>query len=270
MSYTPPRYHTEEIIQLYAQGWGYKKIAKKIGCDYTSIGLLLKRNGIKTREGGGQAKHEIDDDFFSVINTEAKAYWLGFILADGAIYETGHVLIGLARVDHIHLEKLLKSVQSTSSIKQYTKKRGTQMSTARLFSKKMVSDLNALGLRPRKTFTDHSQLIDAIPKDLARHFWRGVIDGDGSVYECANGRCGINLTGTETTCQKFEEFVAGLGLRKMGWNTRKSSYCVTIARKKDLIALLEAYGNSNVYLERKQAKYKEIVRIGGRRTNKDR
>lgn len=49
-------------------------------------------------------KHFYNEDYFSVINTEDKAYWLGFISADGSVSRDAyHIRISLSSTDMKHL-----------------------------------------------------------------------------------------------------------------------------------------------------------------------
>ena len=60
----------------------------------------------------------MNDDYFSEIDIEEKAYWLGFIYADG--YVTGSKLgIAIANLDRMHLEKFKKCIGADYKIKSY-------------------------------------------------------------------------------------------------------------------------------------------------------
>ena len=43
---------------------------------------IIKRNGIKKI---GNKKYNVDENYFSIIDNEYKAYWLGFLYADGYV-----------------------------------------------------------------------------------------------------------------------------------------------------------------------------------------
>src|SRR6202012_252825 len=63
---------------------------------------------------GGRRIYALDDYFFDVIDTEAKAYWLGFITADGCVragvisngWQRHGLSVKLKASDSGHLEKL--------------------------------------------------------------------------------------------------------------------------------------------------------------------
>ena len=64
-----------------------------------------------------------DKHFFDVIDTEEKAYWLGFIYADGYVTKTVFG-IKLKDSDTCHLEKLKSALKSEHSIGHYTIRSG--------------------------------------------------------------------------------------------------------------------------------------------------
>lgn len=52
-------------------------------------------------------KIHFDEHVFDVIDTEEKAYWLGFLTADGYIYSRDNTFgISLASIDKHHVEKI--------------------------------------------------------------------------------------------------------------------------------------------------------------------
>ena len=115
-------------------------------------------------------------NFFSIIDTEEKAYWLGFLAADGNVGSNNPVVsIHLSLTDVDHLSKIRQSLQSTHPIKIYNK---SCYFTIR--SKILTDDLKQYGIVPRKDRIVRAPQIDTF---FVRHFWRGVIDGDGCLYK---------------------------------------------------------------------------------------
>ena len=78
----------EHLIQLYYDGFNCSEIAARLGCSTSNIFQNLKRWGVplKTKTELRQ-KYTIDDTVFEEIDTPEKAYWLGFLFADG--YNSG-------------------------------------------------------------------------------------------------------------------------------------------------------------------------------------
>nr|DAT69670.1 MAG TPA: endonuclease [Caudoviricetes sp.]DAT69676.1 MAG TPA: endonuclease [Caudoviricetes sp.] len=139
-------------------------------------------------------KYVFNEDFFENIDTESKAYWLGFLYADGCILEMkSHdgiripqtVQISISEKDVEILHRFMKDIELDKPIYtgiSHNKKSTTQYSRVQVGSKKMCADLIKHGCTPRKTYT--LEFPQDIPKDLLRHFVRGYFDGDGSVYLC--------------------------------------------------------------------------------------
>ena len=131
-------------------------------------------------------KYNVNDVYFNKIDTEEKAYWLGFLLADGCIHERAgqdRLSLVLGIKDKNHLEKFKKSLSFEGPIIDYTKKSGLFIglihSHVRITSQLLVNDLAKVGCIPRKTLTLEFPIIK---DDLINHFIRGYFDGDGSVF----------------------------------------------------------------------------------------
>jgi hypothetical protein len=133
-------------------------------------------------------KYKVDDTVFENIDNEEKAYWLGFILADGSIQirkNTGqHLLkISLAIKDKEHLIKFKTFIKTQIPIKEYLVGNGLNDNKSKsceiiIYNKKIVQDLIKLGIGPKKSF---NVKIPTIKKSLLSHLIRGIWDGDGSV-----------------------------------------------------------------------------------------
>lgn len=139
-------------------------------------------------------KYVFNENFFENIDTESKAYWLGFLYADGCIIETkSHdgtkipqtVQISISEKDIEMLYKFMKDIALDKSIYigiAHNKKSITRYSRIQIGSRKMCTDLIGHGCTPRKTYT--LEFPQDVPEYLLRHFIRGYFDGDGSVYFC--------------------------------------------------------------------------------------
>ena len=143
-------------------------------------------------------QYKLNEDYFGKICTEEKAYWLGFILADGCVQSNYNgISIELQKKDKEHLKKFLRSLKANYPLV----KTGCGFSVA-IFSKKMKQDLIKLGVTPRKAQTTKPIRVR---KNLQRYFWRGVFDGDGSIH---SNLYGISISGTEEVSLAFIKFNA--------------------------------------------------------------
>jgi hypothetical protein len=128
-------------------------------------------------------KYYWDFDYFEKINTSEKAYWLGFIYADGSVTEKTHTLrIGLIVEAERHLNKFAKAINFSGNVKgPFSNKDGTikNLYTIALHHPKMYNDLANKGVVPNKTYCVKFPFW--INKDLLPHFVRGLFDGDGTI-----------------------------------------------------------------------------------------
>ena len=99
-------------------------------------------------------KYSVNESFFDIIDTEEKAYWLGFIMADGCICTSNssspnnRLSIILNQKDKDHLIKFKKAIDSKAPVREGTviDKRGfvTYKAEFRVNSLKMCSTLISL------------------------------------------------------------------------------------------------------------------------------
>lgn len=168
------------------------EIGKILG--FTASQIQGKVNKLKLKS----KRRNINDTYFEHINTPLKAYYLGFIYADGYIiydenrhnYEFG---MELQSDDKYILEKLNDELGGQNIIYHSDPKDvlicGTQIAHGghsdilRIYSKKLVCDLIKNGIETNKTLKDTYPIID----DKFFFDWlRGYIDGDGCYYNYNN------------------------------------------------------------------------------------
>lgn len=124
--------------------------------------------------------YKLNEDYFNVIDTEAKAYWLGYIYADGGITIGRPWVVQLQSKDKWFLDNIKSAMQAENPIKNITNGSGftpgTKHYRLNLYSKKLSTTLfNWKGISEEINMPN-------IDKHLKRHFIRGFFDGDGSVY----------------------------------------------------------------------------------------
>jgi hypothetical protein len=123
---------------------------------------ILKENDIHIRMSDETSKrYTFDETFFEKIDTEEKAYWLGFLYADGYItsptaQKNQAFGMNLAIEDKAHVEKFKTSLKATYPIHIYSNAWSSfdnAQDIARLIitSQKAVNDLKKLGCVEAKT-----------------------------------------------------------------------------------------------------------------------
>jgi hypothetical protein len=125
-------------------------------------------------------------DYFKTIDSKDKAYWLGFLYADGGIIECSNnslrLSIELACKDENWLDRFLDTIHADKECKTYRKSKRTVRID--IYHEQFVRNLISNGCVPRK-----SAIIELpeLPHELLKAFVLGYFDGDG------------NLSGTTTT-----------------------------------------------------------------------
>ena len=75
----------QNIIIDYQNNISLHELEKKYHHTRSNLSKWLETIGIKTTKGNHYRKYFHQEDFFETIDTEEKAYWLGFMFADGYI-----------------------------------------------------------------------------------------------------------------------------------------------------------------------------------------
>jgi len=211
--------HIDFIKSKYNEGLSQTKIGELMKCSQKLISHLMKEYNIPIRTDREQALKSIcNEDFFEIINTEEKAYWLGFMYADGYILNkrkhSGYsVGITLTASDISHIEKFKNSLKSTANISTYeTKGDFNSKPYCRILiaSNKLSNDLIKQGCVTKKSNVLLFPKENQVPQYLIHHFVRGYIDGDGSIsYYCKPNNkinIGLGLVGTKELIDGIKSF----------------------------------------------------------------
>lgn len=97
-------------------------------------------------------KYQVNENYFEKIDSEEKAYWLGFLYADGNVRmhknKSGILKLKLKQSDKKHIEKFSKCLNSNYPIKsgiEIIKNKGKEYkcyhSTINIYNTKLVKDL---------------------------------------------------------------------------------------------------------------------------------
>lgn len=225
-------------------------------------------------------------NIFDNIDTEEKAYWLGFLWADGYIcirdrrnngtysYE---IKLSLSECDIGHLEKFKQFLNLNNTIKIYENHSNfiSSNNEARvmIYNKHMGEILcNKYGIIPNRN--DIHKTLKHIPENLHKHFIRGILDADGSItfYQCLdqgclrNKKC-ISITTNISVLDFINNYlynnniscsiinIYGQRHKNGDKDCRSITYTGNIQVPRVLTYL---YKDSKIYLDRKYEKYKQI------------
>lgn len=200
-------------VEKYVAGESAPKIAEQLGVTSPAIYLALKKHGIARRHNWSK-EEAIRHDFFSKIDTPHKAYRLGFLVADGCVSRKAEIIIALKGIDVGHLALWRETVGSKRRITRSEKMKS--FGTSHWFykgirfgikSNQMAADLFDLGVIPAKT--GRTVYPKGMPGALEVDFWRGAVDGDGSLFWGKAGvrqQFSLGLTGNRELISEFWAF----------------------------------------------------------------
>jgi hypothetical protein len=165
-------------------------------------------------------------NFFEDIDSPEKAWVMGWIYGDGHVrnsYNRHSWKIAIGNEDIDVLKKIKELIDFPHEIKS-----PSGYPILDVNSKKMVLDLNKAGIPSGKK----SKILipPTLHDELYPHFWRGVIESDGSFFEqkkLKSNSFTLTIGGNENTCLGFKLF--------MGWNNKvsKGSNYYTIRKTSD-------------------------------------
>lgn len=210
-------------------------------------------------------------DYFENIDTEDKAYFLGFILADGHIRCKYHSLvIKIKNNDKEILNKFKNNINFEGEL-WYAPNNQLQIIIS---SPKLIKDLSKYSIIPNKTnFVEFPE----IPKHLENHFMRGVFDGDGCISikkEKRKGKGGnrgqVNLcSGSKNFIYKYVDKLneyAGVKKNKIRF-LNESYYIIDWAGMTDVENIYHfLYKDATIFLERKKETFDKVYNITKHRT----
>lgn len=269
----------QEMVQRYKDGnCTLTSLAKEYGSFRKIItSILLKNNVIIKSQNESQRLFPLNQEFFDIIDTEEKAYFLGLLYADGYNNEERNLIqLSLSEEDVDILHSFNKSLESSKKLEFLNiKKRNPKWKNAyrlSINSIKISKRLAELGCWQRKSLTLKFPTEDQVPSHLLRHFIRGYFDGDGCICLSTN-RAGINKNKQVYTFSVIstKDFCSGLKntisknididcrMYDLGKNYNISTKVIAKSGQLALEILKWLYQDATVYLQRKYNKYLECL-----------
>lgn len=253
----------EKIKNLYNYGKSFLEISKIFNVSPTVISRCLIETNTTIRSNfENKRQYSCNSNYFSNIDTERKAYWLGFLYADGNNYK-GRLQIRLQDSDKILLEEFSKDINSNSVIKNIKVNITNRKNQVGLFINdiKLTEDLIKLGCVPNKSLILKFPTEEQVPKHLLNHFIRGYFDGDGCISINKKGGKHFSITSNNLFIEKLQEIlIKNCNLNKVKIVNSKQhkettltlSYGGNIQVKRIFDYL---YKDATIYLERKFIKF---------------
>lgn len=215
-----------------------------------------------------KAKYTLNENFFDEIDTEEKAYFLGFLYADGYNQEKGHkIIINLQARDKNILDKFKVLIESTKPIYfiPLKKKHPTWQDeySLHLINRRISARLKELGCYQGKSMNLKWPPQGAIPPDLMKHFIRGYFDGDGClrVRQPKNSKFYlVSFVANDEFMKAFVKYIKQELKIKFAVHPHKKIYQAELYSRGDCLLFLNyIYQDNKISLDRKYNLYLEFL-----------
>jgi DNA-binding transcriptional regulator WhiA len=272
----------KKVIDLINSGLTHKEVKLKLNIPGTTISSILSRYKDKILARNFEFKNTLIKDYFDKIDSENKAYLLGFFIADGSVCKkSNRFSLNIQEEDIIVLKLFEKELKTPSScfIINYQAKDGVKRKPQvrlRWTSEYMKNIFfNEYNIKNNKTLDINFQFpFEKIKNNLIRHFIRGFIDGDGS-FESKKGVFNLLLISSSlpflNQLEKllcFEKSMCFKYYKKIGktvdyYNVRLC-YDRNIKPEQVLKLYNFLYQDSNIFLIRKKEKIESYLKYRGK------
>lgn len=273
----------KEYVEMYNDGQSTVKIGDKFNRAPGTVKQHLNKLGIVLRSNRENSKkyYVENDHYFDVIDSEDKAYLLGWMYSDGYIkkeqspnsdYIAERLGLAINDGDVQILELLRDKLKTNNQIYFYDTTSGYSADTR--YCRIIISNNNLVdGLMKHGVVYNKSNIIKApidIPYDMRRHFIRGYMDGDGSI-SISRGKnesleYAIRFIGTPDVIQWITDYFMENNLihRQTKYDRRHPKDKVIQSRwggNNQVKGILDhLYNDSTYYLKRKHDRYLQLCK----------
>lgn len=264
--------NVDNIIFEYLNGYSVLRLAEKYNTNTQKIQNILDENHIEKISQMKRNNPLFIEDYFSIIDSKEKAYWIGWLLTDGGISNKHDIEIALSSKDEPILHILEDDLHIYNKVKPY------QWEYVRfsISSINMCKDLEKYGIVPNKTLSLKYPLN--IPEKFETHLLRGMFDGDSGFTIGAATRFykqrnrsytkpyqELSFTGTFDMCDNFQNVICKYtNLSRKNITKNHSIYRIRWSNKQEILSICDILYQDceNHYLQRKYDKYQELLNRG--------
>lgn len=248
----------DQILILIEEGKTMKEICSTLKVCKTAIRKRLRKLNINLPNNWNRSK--FNENIFDVIDTEEKAYWIGFIFADGYISSSNYTFeISLSIKDIEHLNKFNIFMQYEGNNIKVNKTNFEEKYRCRwtITNKHLWNTLYSYGCVPRKSLILEFPPITIFKdKSLINHFIRGYWDGDGSVMLNKKDKLVCSVLGTKNFLSEITKYTE---IPRNILGKYDNTYCLIYQGKLAIKLCDYLYNNAKLFLERKYNRYKFAV-----------
>ena len=247
-------YTHKQIAKMYeTQHTSIRKLARELNISPDKVRWALKKYNIHKVQNHSDfpeyRKHQLNLHYFDKIDREDKAYYLGFIYADGYV-NNSYMKLCLQNQDIHILKSFCKYLNSDETIIKPFK---DNYSVLTVNGKDFTKALHQQGAVQAKT---KILVPPKLSDDMIPHFIRGYFDGDGSIwFDKSANSYRVQFIGTKPMLEYIEKFF-GIDTKFRVATKDGLIYRYGFAGNKKITeAFNKIYKDATVYLFRKHNKY---------------
>jgi hypothetical protein len=247
-----------------------RNVSKELKCSSALISKIWMEAGLK---GKMNRTYYLNENYFSKIDSADKAYFIGYLAADGCAYKRNNHIGMISIICQKRDKELLEMFNFYLKSNYPIHERDNKYTHLQINSEKLYTDLSKYNIIDRKTWT----YTPSFKSDdlFVWHFIRGYFDGDGSIYSCPThtGRNYIvpsdfhlSLCGNKATMIWFYNTFKFWGIDAVLKQDRKERYSqdfyyVRVSKLDSLCKLYELLYKDSSYLrlERKYNKFNDFL-----------
>lgn len=242
------------IVNMYRNNTTISDISDKLDIHPSSIRDILHKNGFKLPHRG--PKSLIGNElYFDNINSENKAYFLGWLMADGNVtIANGQycLKIHISAIDKDVAYKFMDAIESKNKIRietKYVNGNIKQYIAISLSSKHLCSSLIKYGVKPNKT---GCECLPKIDDKLIHHFIRGYFDGDG-ITSIGKSQKRSGFISSKTLLIEIQKHLNTTQKMYHPSNTKNENVFYFLYGKKESKKLYKyMYHDASIYMKRKR------------------
>lgn len=257
----------ETIKELYTKElYSMKRIANKLGISAYQVKKILLEEKVSLRTRAeqnnltNQAKgKKVNHNYFDNIDSNRKAWMLGFLAADGNIGQNRNsIKLSLSAIDTEILEKIKQEINIERDVKTSITNKGFEISALAWSSANQKIQLSKYGIVPNKTYkgTKLPRFVEDEEKQMS--FLLGYFDGDGC-FKNDGKYCRIEICSySSSILQDFSDLIE----RKFSFKKdvykdkqRVNYYTLTYSTQEAETILDYLYKANDLFLKRKKDKY---------------
>lgn len=253
-------YRPDQVKTLWDKGLSNGEISKELGILPCNVSTYLKKLYGNTREKRFNYKRRVftlNESFFETIDTEAKAYFLGLLAADGNLSTSQNsVRIGLHEKDKEILETFRRCLNYTKPL-AYVNKSIVDWNRSNQYLLEISSSifrktLEKHGLTPNKSAT--LKFPTTLLLNVIHHYIRGYFDGDGCIHIDKRNHAGISIAGSLIFCENLKSVLETFNIRSSVTKHYKvNCYYVRSFGQSNILQFYNfMYEDATIFLNRKK------------------